>query len=121
MKASELKKFIKQSVREAIHEELGSILKEAVKEQITPKSTNTSTPIVENMSFTTNDVHSQPQQPRKSGQELWGELMGETAAQGSPYSGQLQTSPSSDIINGDLPSGEVPFEMIMGAMMGGKK
>jgi hypothetical protein len=113
MKSSELKKLIKESVREAIQEELKDILLEAVK---TPKVTTitsapSTTPVVEQQ------VPQQPvmssEQKREAYQNILGDMSGKfTSAQVQP---KFQPQ-GGDSINGSLPPGEVDMSQIAGLM-----
>lgn len=122
MKLSELKKVVKDAVKEAIQEEMKDILLEAVR---SPKHT-----IYENnfKAPTANVGAPSPLNPvmaSKSAEELresYRNILGETAASfntsqvGQPLqlTGQMDTASP----NGSLPQGEVGMDMIMGLMTG---
>jgi hypothetical protein len=121
MKPSELKSFIKEAVREAIQEELKDILLEAVR---TPK-----TQVVETYTQPT------PTQPTKSTAEkraMMEGIMGDMRrgqdtlsfnsadARGVAMNQTTMQVPSGTMPGGDLPSGNVGLDMIMGLMKGKK-
>lgn len=115
MKSSELKKLIKESVREAIQEELKDILLEAVK---TPKASTVAV-VQESVTPTTptNGVPTQPsmtaEQKRSAYQNILGDMSGQfTSAQVQP---KFQPQ-GGDSINGSLPPGEVDMSQIAGLM-----
>ena len=122
MKASALKKLIKEAVKEAIQEELKEVLLEAVK---APKSniyeSKLGTPI-------TNVAPPIPQTPSVSladKRQSYLDIIGETGlnmksgdAQGfgnKPFNPQGSIDTTSP--NGALPSGEVGMDQIMGLMV----
>jgi hypothetical protein len=106
MKTTELKKFIKDAVREAIQEELKEILLEAVRspkqvvrESYTPP---TQTP---NPTFT---------QPTMDLRSKYADVLGETALSFTSQDVQQPFRPqSSDPINGNLGTGELGMDQIM--------
>jgi hypothetical protein len=108
MKTTELKKFIKEAVREAIQEELKDILLEAVK---SPKQI-----VRESYTSTTNPI--QPSQPTFTPPTMdlrskYSDVLGETALSFTsqditPFRPQV-----SDPINGNLGTGEVGMDQIM--------
>jgi len=115
MKSSELKKLIKESVREAIQEELKDILLEAVK---TPKVTTIASPPPQPV------VEQQiPQQPVMSAEEkraAYSNILGDMSGQFTTAQVQPKFQPKGgDSINGSLPPGEVDMSQIAGLM--GKK
>jgi hypothetical protein len=109
MKTTELKKFIKDAVREAIQEELKEILLEAVRspkqvvrESYTPP---TQTP---NPTFT---------QPTMDLRSKYADVLGETAMSFTSQDVQRPFIPQvSDPINGNLGTGEVGMDQIMGLL-----
>ena len=105
MKTTELKKFIKDAVREAIQEELKEILLEAVRspkqvvrESYTPP---TQTP---NPTFT---------QPTMDLRSKYADVLGETAMGFTTNDIQPQFRPQGDPINGNLGTGELGMDQIM--------
>jgi hypothetical protein len=111
MKSTDFKKLIKQAVKEAIQEELKDILLEAVK---TPK-----TVVRESYASTTNPV--QPSQPTFTPSSVdlrskYMDVLGETAMSFTsqdivPFRPQV-----SDPVNGNLGTGEVGMDQIMGLL-----
>ena len=110
MKATELKKMIKDAVKEAIQEELKEILLEAVR---SPKQV-----VTENVAIPTPQLSSKPSVDAK---KAYMEVMNETAlsftsrdAQGfnQPFRPQGQFDPA----NGSLPEGNVSMDQIMGLL-----
>jgi len=107
MKSTELKKLIKQSVKEAIQEELKDILLEAVK-------SNKSTLLTESRNLDVN-----PPTPSISSKEKYKDILDEMAMSFSsndvkkfaPQGSMDTTSP-----NGKLPEGDVGIDQIMGLM-----
>ena len=109
MKQNALKSLIKQAVKEAIQEELKDILLEAVK---SPKQT-----VVE---------HIQPQQslpvvegPAMSSKErraAYQNILGDMQAQFNTQNVPKPFNPQGSMPGGDLPSGEVNMDQIMGLM-----
>ena len=113
MKTSELKKIIKESVKEAIHEELKDILLEAVK---SPKVIS-QTPSV--------SVPTQPQVPSPTAPQMtleqkrdaYSNILGETAASFTSKDAQNFVPPSNfDSANGQLPEGNLGMNQIMGLL-----
>jgi hypothetical protein len=110
MKSSELKKLIKESVREAIQEELKDILLEAVK---TPRVTT----IAETGQVLETVNKQQPtmtaEQKRSAYQNILGDMSGQfTSAQVQPKFNPV----GGDSVNGSLPPGEVDMSQIAGLM-----
>jgi hypothetical protein len=107
MKLNELKKIVKESVKEAIQEELKDILLEAVR---SPKQY-----IQESVSIPTPQLSSKPIIDAK---KSYMDVMNETAL--SFNSSNAQTfnprQPGVDPINGNLPSGELSLEQISSLM-----
>ena len=113
MKSSELKKLIKESVKEAIQEELKDILLEAVK---TPKVTTIasapSQPVVES------NIPQQPQMSAEEKRAAYKNILGDTAASFTTNNVPQGFKPQAgyDSSNGTLPVGEVDMSMIAGLM-----
>lgn len=105
MKLNELKKIVKESVKEAIQEELKDILLEAVR---SPKQV-----VQENVSIPTPQLSSKPTIDAK---KSYMDVMNETAL--SFNSSNVQTfnprQPGVDPINGNLPEGELSMDQIRG-------
>ena len=114
MKLTELKKVLKETVREVIQEELKDILLEAIK---TPKVV-TQTPVME--SLTTSPPIPSPTTPVMSSQEkrdAYKNILGETATTLTSKDAQSFTpNPGMDIANGALPAGNVGMDQIMNLM-----
>jgi hypothetical protein len=111
MKATELKKFIKDAVREAIQEELKEILLEAVKspkqvirESYTPP--NTTSP-------------SAPPNVTMDRRQSYMDVLGETALSfNSQDVARFNPGVNADPINGQLPAGDLGMDQIMNLMNG---
>jgi len=106
MKTTELKKFIKDAVREAIQEELKDILLEAIK---TPKQ-------VVRESYAPPAQTPQPSftQPTMDLRSKYADVLGETAMSFTTNDIQPAFRPQvSDPINGNLGTGEVGMDQIM--------
>jgi len=116
MKLTELKKVLKETVREVIQEELKDILLEAVK---TPKVV-TQTPVME--SFNPTVPTPSPTTPVMSSQEkrdAYKNILGETAASFNTNNVQtFRPNPGMDMANGSLPEGNVGIDQIMNLMSG---
>ena len=114
MKLTELKKVLKETVREVIQEELKDILLEAVK---TPKVV-TQTPVME--SFNPTVPTPSPTTPVMSSQEkrdAYKNILGETAASFNTNNAQtFRPNPGMDMANGALPDGNVGMDQIMNLM-----
>ena len=114
MKLTELKKVLKETVREVIQEELKDILLEAVK---TPKVV-TQTPVME--SFNPSVPTPSPTTPVMSSQEkrdAYKNILGETAASFNTNNAQtFRPNPGMDMANGALPDGNVGMDQIMNLM-----
>lgn len=114
MKLKELKKILKETVREVIQEELKDILLEAVK---SPKVIN-ATPIVESMSVT--PTIPSPTSPIMSSDEkrdAYRNILGDTANGFTSDSAQsFRPNPGMDVANGSLPNGTVGMDQILGLM-----
>ena len=109
MKATELKKFIKEAVREAIQEELKDILLEAVKN---PK------PVIVHESYTpapttTPSIPSITMDKRQA----YMDILGETALSFTSQDvSRFNPGINADPINGSLPEGELGMDQIMNLM-----
>jgi hypothetical protein len=112
MKTDVLKKFIKEAVREAIQEELKDILLEAVR---SPKQI-----VRESYAPTTSPI--QPTQPTFTPptmdlKQKYKDVLGETALSFTSNDVQQTFRPqSSDPVNGNLGTGELGMEQIMGLL-----
>ena len=111
MKATDFKKIIKQAVKEAIQEELKEILLEAVR---SPKQV-----VKESYASTTNPI--QPSQPtfNQSSVDLrskYMDVLGETALSFTSNDVQPFRPQVADPINGNLGTGEVGMDQIMGLL-----
>ena len=111
MKATELKKFIKAAVKEAIQEELKDILLEAVR---TPK-----TQIVREHTIPQVDISSRPPEITMDKRQAYMDVLGETALSFTSKDVPKFSPQGVDSINGSLPSGEVGMDQIMN-LIGGK-
>lgn len=110
MKATELKKMIKEAVKEAIQEELKDILLEAVR---SPKQV-----VQENVAMPTPQLSSKPQIDAK---KAYMDVMNETALNFTSKDAQSFNQPfrpqgSIDMANGTLPEGNVSMDQIMGLL-----
>jgi hypothetical protein len=105
MKATELKKFIKEAVREAIQEELKDILLEAVR---SPKQ-------VVRESYTPPSTQNPPTftQPTMDLRSKYADVLGETALSFTSQDIQQPFRPQGDPINGNLGTGELGMDQIM--------
>jgi hypothetical protein len=106
MKSTDFKKIIKEAVREAIQEELKDILLEAVKspkhlvkESYTPSPTSPS--------------HTPPSIDFRS---KYAEVLGETAMSFTSQDAQPAFRPQGDPVNGNLGTGELGMDQIMGLL-----
>lgn len=109
MKSTDFKKIIKEAVREAIQEELKDILLEAVR---SPKQ-------VVRESYAPPAQTSQPSYapPSVDFRSKYAEALGETAISFTSQDVQSTFRPqSSDPINGNLGTGEVGMDQIMGLL-----
>ena len=120
MKASELKKLIKQAVKEAIQEELKDVLLEAVR---APKITTgltipQSNSINENLSVSTPT----PQLSSINTRQKYMDILDETAlnftSKDVPQRFNPQGVGDTTSPNGQLPGGEVGMDQIMNLMTG---
>jgi hypothetical protein len=108
MKSTDFKKIIKEAVREAIQEELKDILLEAVR---SPKQ-------VVRESYT---PPAQPAQPAYAPPSIdfrskYAEVLGETAMSFTSQDAQPAFKPQGDPVNGNLGSGELGMDQIMGLL-----
>lgn len=109
MKSTDFKKLIKEAVREAIQEELKDILLEAVK---SPKQ-------VVRESYAPPAQTSQPAYapPSVDFRSKYAEVLGETALSFTSQDAQPSFRPqSSDPVNGNLGTGELGMDQIMGLL-----
>jgi hypothetical protein len=112
MKSTDFKKLIKEAVREAIQEELKDILLEAVR---TPKT-------LVKESFTPTPIPFQPPtptftQPTMDARKAYADIMNETMMSFTSQDVQQPFRPqSTDPINGNLGTGEVGMDQIMGLL-----
>tara|TARA_R110000796_G_scaffold187019_1_gene303929 strand:- start:731 stop:1057 length:327 start_codon:yes stop_codon:yes gene_type:complete len=105
MKAQAFKSLIKEAVKEAIQEELKEVLLEAVR---APRQTvSESLPKIS---------QSQPSQPiNEDRRAKYADILGETAAQFTSQDVQ-KFNPQGTMPGGDLPSGTLGMDQIMGLM-----
>jgi hypothetical protein len=109
MKSTDFKKLIKEAVREAIQEELKDILLEAVR---SPKQ-------VVRESYTPPTQSPQPAYapPSIDFRSKYAEVLGETAMSFTSQDAQPSFRPqSSDPVNGNLGTGELGMDQIMGLL-----
>ena len=108
MKSTELKKFIKDAVREAIQEELKEILLEAVR---SPKQ-------IVRESYAPPAQTSQPSftQPTMDLRSKYAGVLNETAMSFTSNDVAQPFRPQGDPINGNLGTGEVGMDQIMGLL-----
>jgi len=105
MKTTELKKFIKEAVREAIQEELKDILLEAVKSPKQVVRESYAPPVqTPQPSFT---------QPTMDLRSKYADILGETAMSFTSQDVQRPFVPQGDPINGNLGTGELGMDQIM--------
>lgn len=109
MKSTELKKMIRDAVKEAIQEELKEILLEAVR---SPKSM-----VSENVSMPTPQLSSQPPSMSAADKKAaYMNILGETGTFTSQNASTFNPSGPVDPANGTLPSGELGMDQIMGLL-----
>jgi hypothetical protein len=114
MKASDLKRFIKESVKEAIQEELKDILLEAVR---TPKQVVRESYITPQPNITS---PSTPPNITMDKRQAYMDVLGETALSFTSQDvARFNPGVNADPINGQLPAGDVGMDQIMG-LMGGR-
>ena len=111
MKSTELKKMIKDAVKEAIQEELKDILLEAVR---SPKGSSVAV-----MQESVNPVPHSSNQPQPMGaserKSLYEQALGETTLSFNSQNVQsFQPQAGYDSANGTLPQGNVGMDQIMG-------
>ena len=128
MKPSELKSFIKEAVREAIQEELKDILLEAVR---APKAPVMEAP-VGGSGYGVANTTPVPQKSSSEKRAMMESIMGDMRkgqdtlsfnsadARGASINQTTMQVPSGAMPGGDLPSGNVGLDMIMGLMKGNK-
>lgn len=106
MKATELKKMIKEAVKEAIQEELKDILLEAVR---SPKQV-----VTESVAMPAPQLSSKP---RIDAKKAYMDVMNETALNFTSQDSQtFRPQGSTDMVNGSLPEGNVSMDQIMGLL-----
>ena len=114
MKSTELKKMIKDAVKEAIQEELKDILLEAVRAPkgsvaVMQESIKPEAPYV--------GVSTQPSMTAEQKRALYEQALGETTLSfNSTQAQSFRPQAGYDVANGTLPSGEVDMSQIMGLM-----
>jgi hypothetical protein len=108
MKTTDFKKLIKEAVREAIQEELKDILLEAVK---SPKQ-------IVRESYAPPSIPAQPAYapPPIDFRSKYAEVLGETAMSFTSNDVQQPFRPQGDPINGNLGTGELGMDQIMGLL-----
>ena len=109
MKATELKKFIKEAVKEAIQEELKDILLEAVKNP---------NPVIVHESYTPAPTTSPSIPPiTMDKRQAYMDVLGETALSfTSKDVSRFNPGVNADPVNGSLPEGELGMDQIMNLM-----
>jgi hypothetical protein len=113
MKASDLKRFIKESVREAIQEELKDILLEAVR---TPKQVVRESYISPQPNITS---PSAPPNITMDRRQSYMDVLGETALSFTSQDvARFNPGVNADTINGQLPAGDLGMDQIMNLMSG---
>ena len=108
MKSTDFKKIIKEAVREAIQEELKDILLEAVR---SPKQ-------IVRESYSPPSLPSQPAYapPSIDFRSKYAEALGETALSFTSQDAQPSFRPQGDPVNGNLGTGELGMDQIMGLL-----
>ena len=118
MKATELKKMIKESVREVIQEELKEILLEAVKahkQTVVESKIGTYTPPFQEPQLESNPQPKSQSEVRQSYMDVLGETALSFTSQDVPkFNPQGVVDTTSP--NGQLPEGEVGMDQIMGLL-----
>jgi hypothetical protein len=111
MKSTDFKKLIKEAVREAIQEELKDILLEAVKspKQVVRESFSPTVPVQP----TVNPTYAPPPVDFRS---KYAEVLGETALSFTSQDAVPFRPQVSDPVNGNLGSGELGMDQIMGLL-----
>ena len=111
MKSTELKKMIKDAVKEAIQEEMKDILLEAVR---APKGSSVA---VVQESVQPQLSNSQPQMSAEQRRNVYEQALNETTLSFNSSQAQTFRPPAGyDPANGTLPSGEVDMSQIMNLM-----
>ena len=111
MKSTELKKMIKDAVKEAIQEEMKDILLEAVR---APKGSSVA---VVQESVQPQLSNSQPQMSAEQRRNVYEQALNETTLSFNSSQDQTFRPPAgNDAANGTLPSGEVDMSQIMNLM-----
>ena len=120
MKLNELKKVIKQSVKEAIQEEMKDILLEAIKSSKQPIVENrTDAPVNYAPTATTETPKFDRAQVRENYMNVLGDMVAGKTVNTSNIGKPLQvTSADTTSPNGSLPEGEVGMGQIMDLMKG---
>lgn len=108
MKQNALKSLIKQAVREAIQEELKDILLEAVR---SPKQT-----VVEHIQPSSQKIVEGPAMSSKEKRAAYQNILSDMQAQFTSQNVPQPFNPQGAMPGGDLPSGEVNMDQIMGLM-----
>jgi len=108
MKSTDFKKLIKEAVREAIQEELKDILLEAVK---SPKQV-----VRESYAPPTQKPHPSYAPPSVDFRSKYAEVLGETAMSFTSQDAQPAFRPQGDPVNGNLGTGELGMDQIMGLL-----
>jgi hypothetical protein len=108
MKTTDFKKLIKEAVREAIQEELKDILLEAVK---SPKQI-----VRESYAPPSTPVQPAYAPPPIDFRSKYAEVLGETAMSFTSNDVQQPFRPQGDPINGNLGTGELGMDQIMGLL-----
>lgn len=111
MKSTELKKMIKDAVKEAIQEEMKDILLEAVR---APKGSSVA---VVQESVQPQLSNAQPQMSAEQRRNMYEQALNETTLSFNSSQAQTFRPPAGyDPANGTLPSGEVDMSQIMNLM-----
>ena len=108
MKTTDFKKLIKEAVREVIQEELKDILLEALK---SPKQ-------IVRESYSPPSTPTQPAYapPSIDFRSKYAEALGETALSFTSQDAQPSFRPQGDPVNGNLGTGELGMDQIMGLL-----
>lgn len=111
MKSTELKKMIKDAVKEAIQEEMKDILLEAVR---APKGSSVA---VVQESVQPQPSNTQPQMSAEQRRNMYEQALNETTLSFNSSQAQTFRPPAGyDPANGTLPGGEVGMDQIMNLM-----
>jgi len=112
MKSTELKKMIKDAVKEAIQEELKDILLEAVR---APKGSSVA--VMQESVKQEPPTSSTPTQTAAEKRALYEQALGETSLSFTSQDAQtFRPQAGYDVANGTLPQGSVDMSQIMGLM-----